>query len=237
MKSRVEDNYNHRITNFSSDLVEVKKKIKNVIVFRTILGILGIGLCVYLFNISLPAAISVIVVTAILFYLLVKKHNGLEFSKLQLVTLIKINEEEVNRLAGNNKEYSQGEEYIDLNHPYAADLDLFGKGSLFQYINRTSGFNGSDCLAQWLLEVADEKEILLRQEAITELKSKTDWRQNFQAIGRLTKEKKNDLDLLDEWLNEPAFFSNLKTIELVLSILPVITIGLLFLSISFIPIG
>ena len=161
----------------------------------------------------------------------------MDFTKLQLSILIEINNEEINRLASNYSEYNKGEEYMEVGHPYASDLDLFGEGSLFQYINRTSLISGRDCLTEWLLEASEENEILLRQEAVTELKDKIDWRQNFQTIGRLTKEKEQDLDFLMNWLNDPAYFSKIKLYQFLLIILPLFTISLLILSIFLIPIA
>ncbi|MBL4753350.1 MAG: hypothetical protein JKY52_07130 [Flavobacteriales bacterium] len=236
MKNELKEIYSGRIANCSDNLAHVDKKINAFVAYRSILAIFGIALSIYCFNVVPLLGILIFIASASLFYNLVKQHSRLDFTKLQLSMLIKINEEEINRLAGNNSEYNTGEEYIDMDHPYAADLDLFGKGSLFQYINRTSGNSGRECLAKWLLETAEEKEILLRQDAVTELKNKIDWRQDFQAIGRLTKEKEHDLDLLVDWLNDPAYFSNIKIYEIILTILPFATITLLFLSIFLIPI-
>jgi hypothetical protein len=57
-------------------------------------------------------------------------------------------------------------------HPYAIDLDLFGRGSLFERLCTATTEAGADRLAEWLLEPAPPKEIARRQAAVTELASR-----------------------------------------------------------------
>ena len=66
-----------------------------------------------------------------------------------------------------------GEEFIDNNNKYLGDLDIFGKNSLFQWINTSFTYTGRINLKDKLLKPAkDIEEIKLKQEAINEL-SKT----------------------------------------------------------------
>ena len=67
---------------------------------------------------------------------------------------------------------STGEEFLDLEHPYASDLDLFGRGSLFELISTARTIPGERTLARWLCEPAELDEILERQQAVAESK---DW--------------------------------------------------------------
>ena len=62
-------------------------------------------------------------------------------------------------------------------HPYAQDLDLFGRASLFQWLGRAATPNGATTLARWLLSAADPSEIVQRQDAIGELGGRTEWRE------------------------------------------------------------
>ena len=74
---------------------------------------------------------------------------------------------------------SPGTEFLDPHHPYAADLDLFGAGSLFELVNAAHTQNGRATLAAWLLESASAPEIVARQEAIKELSPKMDLRERL----------------------------------------------------------
>ena len=50
--------------------------------------------------------------------------------------------------------FDDGIEHIPKEHPYANDLDIFGRASLFQYINRTTSEPGSKKLAEFLKAAA-----------------------------------------------------------------------------------
>ena len=63
-----------------------------------------------------------------------------------------------------------GERYVDERHPYECDLDLFGKGSLFQLLCQARTRLGEDTLADWLRVAASPAAIDFRQRAINELR-------------------------------------------------------------------
>ena len=79
-----------------------------------------------------------------------------------------------------------GAEFEDPLHPFSQDIDLFGTGSFFQYLNRTSLVEGRQKLAALLL-ANNIDGISRNQEAIRELSKKADWRQNFSALATLVK--------------------------------------------------
>ena len=68
-------------------------------------------------------------------------------------------------------------------HPYGADLDIFGKGSLFELLNIARTRSGEETLARWLMEPADRHEILERQAAIEEVRSNIDLREDLAVLG------------------------------------------------------
>ncbi len=77
---------------------------------------------------------------------------------------------------------NMGERYVDEHHPYECDLDLFGKGSLFQLLCRARTRLGEDVLADWLREAASPTVIDFRQRAITELRTRVDLRENLALL-------------------------------------------------------
>ncbi|MFC1500134.1 DNA mismatch repair protein MutS [Candidatus Zixiibacteriota bacterium] len=68
-------------------------------------------------------------------------------------------------------------------HPYAADLDLFGPGSLFELLCRARTQSGEETLASWLLAPASPSEIRIRQEAVRELQPQLDLREDLAVLG------------------------------------------------------
>jgi hypothetical protein len=78
---------------------------------------------------------------------------------------------------------SQGERFADPHHPFAVDLDLFGRGSLFELLCQARTRAGEDALARWLLSGACPATIVARQQAIAELKPRLEFREDMALLG------------------------------------------------------
>ena len=76
-----------------------------------------------------------------------------------------------------------GERFDVLHHIYAADLDLFGKGSLFELLSIARTRMGENTLAQWLLSPSRIEEIRQRHEAVSELRNQLDFREELAVLG------------------------------------------------------
>ena len=85
-----------------------------------------------------------------------------------------------NRWAGKGE---TGERFLDPHHPYARDLDLFGKASLFELLCTARTRAGEETLAAWLLAAAPVDEVLERQDAILDLKNRMPFRENLFLLG------------------------------------------------------
>jgi hypothetical protein len=66
---------------------------------------------------------------------------------------------------------------------FAADLDLFGHGSLFELLSQARTRMGEDTLANWLLTPSSRKEIIERHAAIAELRTRLDLREDVVILG------------------------------------------------------
>ena len=120
---------------------------------------------------------------------------------------------------------SQGEEFRDPNHIYADDLDVFGKGSLFELLSSARTAAGERTLANWLLTPATFAEARERQEAVRELATKIDLREDIALLGEDIKSPVT-AELLKKWGAAPVvpFPSFLRTVALVLSIIGLATV-------------
>jgi hypothetical protein len=76
-----------------------------------------------------------------------------------------------------------GERFLDETHPYAADLDLFGHGSLFELLCTARTRTGEDTLAGWLKAPATPKDIVARQDAVAELRPQLELREDLALLG------------------------------------------------------
>jgi MutS domain V len=76
-----------------------------------------------------------------------------------------------------------GDRYRQPDHPYADDLDLFGRGSAFELLGTSRTQAGQDTLARWLLEPAPPDQVQARQEAVRELGPRLDLRETLALQG------------------------------------------------------
>jgi hypothetical protein len=76
-----------------------------------------------------------------------------------------------------------GERFRDPSHLYSEDLDLFGKGSLFELLSLARTRAGEDLLANWLLAPASKEEVAARHDAVRELRPMLDLREHLAVLG------------------------------------------------------
>ena len=76
-----------------------------------------------------------------------------------------------------------GEQFADKSHAYAEDLDLFGRGSLFELLSTARTRAGEAKLAAWLMSPADVAEVRARQAAVEELRARLDLREDLALLG------------------------------------------------------
>jgi hypothetical protein len=76
-----------------------------------------------------------------------------------------------------------GERFVDTEHRYAKDLDLFGRASLFELLCNARTPMGQEKLAAWLLAPANPDVIRGRHEAVAELAPRLDLREDIAVLG------------------------------------------------------
>jgi DNA mismatch repair ATPase MutS len=95
-----------------------------------------------------------------------------------------------------------GEAFLDPAHPYARDLDLFGKGSVFELLCTARTAIGQHRLAEWLLHPAPIVEIENRQKAVAELQPRLDFREDLAVFGEDLRSKVHPR-ALKAWAESP----------------------------------
>jgi hypothetical protein len=95
--------------------------------------------------------------------------------------------------------------FLDLEHPYAADLDLFGEGSLFERLCTARTRSGEETLASWLLAPAAPEALRERHEAVTELRPRLDLREDLELLGADVRSG-IDPEALAQWGKAPRAF-------------------------------
>ncbi|WP_034918564.1 MutS-related protein [Gillisia sp. CAL575] len=191
------DFYTQEKTTQNKHLKEANKQLNLSSMLRLIL-FLGTAFGIYYFYPDWKIAALIGVVGFGIFLFLVSRHSDLKYKRNKIDELVKLNETELEVLNRNFSHLATGKEFEDHDHPFSQDIDLFGKGSFFQYLNRTSLKDGKKKLAAIFTENSIEN-IEQKQEAIKELAEKATWRQEFSAVAKLVKTETNSSNVL-AWL-------------------------------------
>ena len=226
MQENVVEVYEKREKDFSQELAEARKKLGYLAHLRLITFLLAVSFIGY--NIYSGRGEYVLYATspAVAFIFLVVNYRRLVKSAAYLGNMVAINQKSLQRLAWKWPGFAEkGEQYVSSEHPYSIDLNIFGQGSLFQYINSTVTRGGEEALADSLKGQKDPASIFERQESVKELSEELDWRQRFQAAGMETKIKQENPEELLAWSKDQQAGVNLPDFLL---FLPFIT-ALLFL--------
>lgn len=180
----LQQEYNSRLQQYIEQKQRLTRKLRvlSAIRFLAFLGALASPFALYEWNSFVAFATAVVLFALFLFF--VKAFQRIETKRSVTQRFIEINEKELNALEHDFSGFDDGADQIDPNHHFTYDLDIFGKGSLFQFLNRTGLKAGRSKLANMLSEpVLDVDEIKQNQLFVAELARKLDWRQTFLASG------------------------------------------------------
>jgi hypothetical protein len=234
-KSDLRAEYEKRKLEFTALLEDTNNTI-NLISNLRIGAALGFLFVVY-FSFETPNLASLAAMLVIAFLYLVKKHAILFDKKTHLENLVAINTSENKVLDGKFNHLAPGDQFINPRHAYSHDLDIFGQGSLYQYLNRCNTHGGQNRLATLLTQPANDKSVIVaNQEATRDLAGKIDFRHHFQAAGMESSEDKSDAAQLLSWLKQPPFLPEGKWFAVVLNVIPALTLLALVAAI-FLPVA
>ena len=222
--------YNHRKNEFAKKCEELKSKINRIAFGRTATALsifpliyLAFGQAVFWYGVAL---------LIVIFLMLVSRHGKVQTQYTLHQNLLKLNELELKALDHDYSAFDEGTPFSDPHHAFSYDLDLFGAGSLFQYLNRCGTDIGEVELAVNLNEPSFSKEeILQRQSAVNELSSNVEFRQHYWALGHTYHDNKKENKGLFDWLIAADIVYRNRIYAALLIIFPAISIGLILLTI------
>lgn len=227
-----ENHYTERLSLTKGQLQQVKKQIFRISMLRLALFIAGIAGLYFFFN-QTTLLIVCICLTFLPLFILVKIHNRFFIRKEWLETQARIIQEELQALSGDYSSFEDGKEYVNPEHPYSFDLDIFGRRSLFQSINRTCTFFGKVRLAEWLQNHLHEKtSIEKRQEMIREISEHTLFREQFRVAGLVHHGQSSDGEKIQAWSQSPAQYLHAGWVKAFIWGVPVINSLLLITSLA-----
>jgi energy-coupling factor transporter ATP-binding protein EcfA2 len=139
-----------------------------------------------------------------LFLALAIYHARLKRERARLATLRSIQEDAIARI---DRRWGELPERwmppVPADHPYAVDLDIVGRASLFQLLDTTATRMGRETLANWLLAAADAATARARQGAVGDLAPRLDLRQELELRGRAAANDEADPAPFLAWAEGP----------------------------------
>ena len=221
--------YNEKLEAEQTTLNRLKNQIFKIGTIRLCVVVACIILSYFMWgNVS---TVSIIIGSSVIIYLaLMKFHSKLFNAKTYSEIYIKNCKNELQGLNYDFSAFDGAEDMIDAEHSYSLDLDLFGKKSLFQSINRTVSSFGKTALGDsFIIPLNNRDEILKQQEAIKELTHKRNLLLHFRSVGQMETLKNIGKTKFSESLKHDSPLKNSKVWISLIYIIPSIYIILAFL--------
>ncbi len=193
MNTPVIDYYQSRLSHSRLEASRYESLINKYSILR--LGIIAVGIFFFYQSLKLQASwlpVLVFFSVVIIFSFLVRKQNFFEKKRSFYRDLSAVYLNEKDSIEERTNIYNDGSVWTDDLHLYTSDLDIFGKGSLFELLNRCATALGNAKLAGWLQKMAVPQVLRERQSAVEELASKQDWKHNFQALLLFSRHSRED---------------------------------------------
>ena len=198
--NNIKESYQLQAGQYASEVEALKRKTNGFVLgeLLTFGGIIACVVCYFALDgdtrLWLAGAAACLVA-----YLVIRHFDDRNKERMEhLCALLKVYQDEIKAWEGDFSPFETGEQYQDPKHPYAFDLDIFGKGSLYNRICRTITTGGSDVLASFLTLTTPLgiEEIKRRREAIKEMSEEKNenWRMEFLALGERNKNQDRKID-------------------------------------------
>jgi len=219
--------YNIQLNSYQAQLSSATERIRRIAGFRLVTMLVAIGFIVGGINTGTAFYWWGSLFFTAFFLVWVRIHSALHHKEKLLKIHVYILEKELAALEGDQSSFGSGQPYVDSTHPYSYDLDIFGKGSVYQLLNRTVTLSGADQLAAHLKSPVNHPDtIKTRQDIITELGNNPSFLQDFRVAGMSVEEEPEDYERVQQWLKAPDDFISSPIARIAFYVMPLLTTGL-----------
>lgn len=238
-EQEIQANYEFLIEEHKHDLATIKKKIDRFSFVRVALLMVEVAFFVGFVSVDKDIVTSIfgilLFLPVVIFIIVVNKQNALISYETYLKNLLWVYQNEANILNGQTNAYPNGSLFNDENHPYSSDLDVFGKSSLYELINRCTTKRGTEKLAKHLSNESAKDVILARQVAVKEIVLDMDRTFKFRANLKANDVSKIEeiKDILKEQLANQLQFTHNRLLRMYVKMAPVLTLALWVFALVF----
>jgi hypothetical protein len=204
MPEKVQPYYLSRFAETQRSLVKIQRDIYYTGTARLLVAACTAGFAYFFRTQGALLTGCILFVGMLVFLILLQKSSRLQKKKVYFETSLLCDKNELSALEYDFSAFDGASERIQPVHPFSFDLDIFGKHSLFQSMNRTCTVDGKQILADWFENPLHSPDIIQnRQKAIQELKGKPDFIHHFQVTGLINQGKESDRKELEEFIAQP----------------------------------
>lgn len=227
--SDVKNHYNEIIQKYKTELDRLKQVIFWVGTIRLMVVMAALVISYTLWS-DTSVVVANLAITTIGFLALMKYHNRLYIKRSYCEQQIANAQDELQGIDYDFSAFDGAAEKTDAEHSFSLDLDLFGKRSFFQSVNRTVTSFGKDTLARIFIYPHEQKQAILdQQQAVQELVRKTKLLAHFRAIGQMSETDSLNSKNFSAAFSRPSTLKNSILWKSLIYIVPLIhlVIGLL----------
>jgi len=201
-QSEVLDLYQNRLEERERERAVAKQKVALVSFARLATFVAGVALLWFVWE-RAPESWPLVLLPVVFFGGLLAVHARLYDALTRIERAERFYRRGIERIEGTwAGKGRSGDAFLDRDHPYARDLDVFGKGSLFELLATTVSPWGTRTLASWLSQPATLEEVGLRQQAVSELRPLVELRERV-ASEPTDEEEIEDPEALGRWAEAP----------------------------------
>ncbi len=210
----------------NEEFTAIKRRL-NRLVFVRIFIFLCFSAAVFALRGSGSWPLLPLVLGIILFLLAVKAHAKLREKHALCKAFMELCSEELDCAQGKWRDRKGGEEYSDAAHPYASDLNVFGKHSLFQKLNRCQRPTAGSMLAAWLkAPIQKVAEIERERDIIKDFARQPKWSLHYLAIARVGASDSDEKEVANKASSANGYEGPRAGLRPVISyLLPILSIG------------
>ncbi len=193
--------YQAKVAQFQAEFTDTQSASDRLSTARAVVFL--IAAAIFWFSvIQMSMAVEWLLIPVLLFAMLVWQHSRVHKRMGRIQQAQRYYTHRVNHIDGDWEGHGNaGAGYIDSSHPYTSDLDVFGAGSLFEYLSCTRTRLGEETLAQWLSQNADVRTVSLRQDAVRELSNRLEFREALALLDAVS-DKQLGKDDVRNWVVE-----------------------------------